>query len=138
MRRLLVLPLVALLALVAAATASAGRQQETLTCTGLGTITVTVTSTTSNHSVAWGTGKVSSSLHGIPVSFTGTTTDLTTGTVLGSFTQAKGHGTGMHNQPTITCTMPPQIGTAAQLGLTGVNPTDMIEFDFSAQVVLKP
>jgi hypothetical protein len=75
---------------------------------------------------------------GIPVSFTGTTTDLTTHTVLGSFIQAKGQGKGMHNQSAVTCSSPPQIGTAAELGLTGVNPTDMIEFDFSAQVVLKP
>lgn len=138
MRRFLALPLVAVAAILATGAANAGRQQQTLTCTGLGTITVTVTSTTNNHSVAWGTGKVSSSLHGIPVSFTGTVTDLTTSTVLNTFSQAKGHGNGMHNESTVTCSMPPQIGTAAQFGIPGVNPADMIEFDFSAQVVLKP
>ncbi|HEU5242959.1 MAG TPA: hypothetical protein VFU33_01040 [Gaiellaceae bacterium] len=138
MRRFLALPLLAVAALLAAGAADAGRTQMTLDCTGLGPVTVTVTSTNNDHSVAWGTGKVSSSLHGIPVSFTGTTTDLTTDTVLGSFTQAKGHGNGMHNQATVTCSSPPQIGTAAELGLTGVTPTDMIEFDFSAQVALKP
>jgi hypothetical protein len=133
------LPVAAVLALALAGVSNAGRQQETLTCTGgLGTVTVTVTSTTNNHSVAWGTGKVSTSLHGIPVSFSGTVTDLTTSTVLNTFSQAKGHGHGMHNQPTVTCSMAPQIGTAAQVGIPGVNPTDMIEFDFSAQVVLKP
>lgn len=139
MRRFLVLPVVAVLALVAAGVGNAGREQQVLTCTGgLGKITVTVTTTNNDHSVAWGTGKVSNRLHGIPVSFTFSETDLTTKTLLGTFTQAKGHGHGMRHAQTITCTMPPQTGTAAALGVTGVNPADMIEFDFSAQVVLKP
>jgi hypothetical protein len=138
MRRLLALPLVVMVGLLAVTAASAGRQQQVLDCEGLGAVTVTVTSTTNDHSVAWGTGKVSTSLHGIPVSFSGTTTDLTTNTVLGTFTQAKGNGHGMHNAQAVTCTEAPLVGTAAELGLTGVNPTDMIEFDFSAQVVLKP
>ena len=137
MRRFFALPIVALVALVAASVGNAGREQQRLTCTGLGTITVTVTTTTNDHSVAWGVGTVSSSLHGIPVSFSGTVTDLTTNTVLDSFFQAKGHGNGMHNQPTITCTSPPETGTAGDLGIPGVNPNDLIEFDFSAQVVLK-
>jgi hypothetical protein len=97
-----------------------------------------VTTTTNDHSVAWGTGKVSSPrLLGIPVSFTGTITDLTTNTVLGSFFQGKGRGHGMHNRQAVTCTSPPETGTASELGITGVNPTDMVEFDFSAQVVIK-
>jgi len=138
MRRIFALPIVALVALVAASVGNAGREQQTLTCTGLGTITVTVTTTTNDHSVAWGVGTVSSSLHGIPVSFSGTVTDLTTHTVLDSFFQAKGHGNGMHNQPTITCTAPPETATAGDLGIPGVNPNDLIEFDLSVQVVLKP
>jgi len=138
MRRLLTLPLVAIVALLTAGVSNAGRGQQVLTCGSYGTLTVTVTNTNNDHSVAWGTGKVSSPrLLGIPVSFSGTTTDLTTGVVLNSFSQAKGHGHGMHRQPTVTCTAPPQTGTAAQLGITGVNPTDTIEFDFSAQVVVK-
>jgi hypothetical protein len=99
---------------------------------------VTVTTTTNDHSVAWGVGTVSSSLHGIPVSFSGTVTDLTTHTVLDSFFQAKGHGNGMHNQPTITCTSPPETATAGEMGIPGIDPNDVIEFDFSAQVVIKP
>lgn len=138
MWRFLALPLVAVTALLAAGAANAGRTQMVLDCTGLGPITVTVTSTNNDHSVSWGTGKVSSSLHGIPVSFSGTTTDLTTGAVLGSFSQAKGNGNGMHNQPTVNCSSPPETGTAADFGIVGVDPTDTIEFDFSAQVVLKP
>lgn len=58
--------------------------------------------------------------------------------MVGSFTNAKGHSNGLSNQASVTCSMPPLIGTAAQFGLTGVNPTDMIEFDFSAQIVPKP
>jgi hypothetical protein len=140
MRRLFVPAVVGLVALVAAGVGNAGREQQTLTCQGLGTITVTVTTTKTDHSVAWGVGTVSSSLHGIPVSFSGTVTDLTTNTVLDSFFQAKGKGNGMHNQqPSITCTSPPETATAGELGgIPGVDPGDVIQFDFSAQVVLKP
>jgi hypothetical protein len=138
MGRLLALSLVVMVSLVAATAASAGRTQQVLDCQGLGTVTVTVTSTTSDNSVAWGTGKVSTSLHGIPVSFSGTVTDLSTGTVLFSFSQAKGQGNGMHNQPSVACTSPPETDTAGNLGIPGVNPGDLIEQDFSAQVVLKP
>jgi len=138
MRRLLALPLVAVVALLAAGVSNAGREQQVLTCGSYGALTVTVTTTSNDHSVAWGTGKVSSPrLLGIPVSFSGTTTDMTTGVVLNTFFQAKGKGHGMHRHATVTCTAPPQTGTAAQLGITGVNPTDTIEFDFSAQVVIK-
>lgn len=140
MRRMLALPIVALVALVAASVGNAGREQQTLTCAGLGTITVTVTTTTNDHSVAWGVGTVSNRLHGIPVSFSGTATDLTTGMVLDSFSfsQAKGKGNGLHSQATVTCTSPPETATAGELGIPGVDPNDVIEFDFSAQVVLKP
>src|SRR3954466_5101201 len=117
MRRIFALPLVALVALVAAGVGNAGREQQELTCTGLGTITVTVTTTTNDHSVAWGVGTVSSSLHGIPVSFSGTLTDLTTNTQLDSFTEVKGHGNGMHNQEIITCSAPPEMATAGDLGI---------------------
>jgi len=139
MRRLFTLPLVALVALIAAGVGNAGREQQVLNCTGgLGSITVTVTTTTNDQSVAWGVGTVSNRLHGIPVSFSGTVTDLTTGTVLDTFFQAKGNGNGMHRQPTVTCDSPPETATAGDLGIPGVDPTDVIEFDFSAQVVLKP
>jgi hypothetical protein len=137
MRRLLALPLIAVVALFAAGVSNAGRQQMTLTCTGYGTLTVTVTTTKTDHSVAWGTGKVSSSLHGIPVSFSGAFINLNTDTGLFSFTQAKGNGHGMHNQSAVTCTTPPVTGTAASFGITGVAPDTPVEFDFSAQVVIK-
>jgi hypothetical protein len=137
MRRLLALPLIAVVALLAAGASNAGREQMTLTCNGLGTITVTVTTTKTDHSVAWGTGKVSPSLHGIPVSFSGAFINLNTGTGLFSFTQAKGKGHGMHRQSAVTCTSPPETGTAAEFGITGLDPNTPVEFDFSAQVVIK-
>jgi hypothetical protein len=138
MRRLLALPLVALVALLAAGVSNAGREQMTLTCSGYGTLTVTVTTTKSNHSVAWGTGQVSPSLHGIPVSFSGRFVDLISGTTLLSFTQSKGKGHGMHNQSTVTCTAPPVVGTAADFGVPpGPDPEGPVEFLFSAQVVIK-
>jgi hypothetical protein len=137
MRRLFALPIVAVVALIAAGVGNAGREQQTLDCTGLGTITVTVTTTTNDHSVAWGVGTDSSGLLGIPVSFSGTVTDLTTNTVLDSFFQAKGHGNGMHRHPTVTCTIPPETATAGELGIPGIDPDDVIEFAFSAEVVLK-
>jgi hypothetical protein len=138
MRCIFALPLVAMAALIAAGVANAGREEQVLTCTGFGTITVTVTTTTNDHSVAWGVGTVSSRLQGIPVSFAGTVTDLTTDSVLDSFFQAKGHGNGMHNQPSITCTAPPETATAGELGIPGVDANDVIEFDLTVQVVLKP
>jgi hypothetical protein len=142
MRRILTATgLVAVVALAVASVSSAGREQQVLTCGGgLGTITVTVTTTTNDHSVAWGVGTVSSRLHGIPVSFSGTAIDRSTNTVLSdfSFSQAKGNGNGMHNQPTVPCTSAPEFASAGDLGIPGLNPNDVIEFDFTAQVVLKP
>jgi hypothetical protein len=137
MRRLLALPLVVVVALLAAGISNAGREQMTLTCTGFGSLTVTVTTTKTDHSVAWGTGKVSSSMHGIPVSFSGTFIDLNTGVTAFSFSQAKGKGHGMHNQSAVTCTAPSVTGTAADFGITSLAPTTPVEFDFSAQVVIK-
>lgn len=138
MRRLLALPLVAVVALLAAGASNAGRQQQVLTCGSYGTLTVTVTTTKNDHSVAWGTGKVASPrLLGIPVSFSGTVTDTTTNTLLFSFSQAKGKGHGMHRRTTVACTSPPVTTTAAQAGIPNVNPSDIIEMDFSAQVVIK-
>ena len=88
--------------------------------------------------VAAGVGNAGREQQQLTCTGLGTITDLTTGLVLDSFFQAKGHGNGMHTQPTITCTSPPETATAGELGIPGVNPNDVIEFDFSAQVVLKP
>lgn len=80
---------------------------------------------------------MSNRLHGIPSSFSGTTTDLTTSTVPDTFAQTK--GSGLHNQSTVACTSPPETPTAGGLGgIPGVAVNDVIEFDFTANVVLKP
>jgi hypothetical protein len=126
----------AAIALIAAGVGSAGRAQMTLICNGE-PLTVTVTQTTNDHSVAWGVGTISGGSHGIPVSFSGSATDVTTGAQVFSFSQAKGNGNGMHNQPTITCTQT-HTTTAGDLGIPGLNPSDVIEQDFTATVVLKP
>jgi len=139
MRRSFVFAVVAMIALVMAGVGNAGREQQTLTCTGLGTITVTVTSTKNDHSVAWGVATVSSSQHIIPVSFSGAITDLTTNTQLDTFFQAKGQGNGMHGHDMVSCTSPPEISTAGDLGgIPGVPDTDMIQFAFTAQAVVQP
>lgn len=127
---------VAVTALIAAGAGVAGRGQMTLTCNGE-PLTVTATQTTNDHSVAWGVGTISRGNHGIPVSFSGTFTDLATGVQLFSFSQSKGNGNGMQNQPTITCTQT-STDTAGDLGIPGVNPSDVIEEDFVVAVVLKP
>jgi hypothetical protein len=44
----------------------------------------------------------------------------------------------MNNQPTVTCVTDPEISTAGEAGIPGVDPNDVVEFDSSAQVVLKP
>ena len=51
---------------------------------------------------------------------------------------AAGVGNAGREQQQLTCTSPPETATAGELGIPGVNPNDVIEFDFSAQVVLKP
>jgi len=122
--------------LVAAGTSSAARTTDTLTCGG-DTLTLTVTTTKNDNSVAWGVGTLSGGKHLIPTSFSFTATDLTTNTVLFSDSQAKGNGNGMHNQAQISCTGQPEQATAGQLGIPGVNPTDVIQFDFTVTAVPK-
>jgi hypothetical protein len=126
---------VTLLALASANVGTAGREQQSFNCDGLGDITFTVTTTNNDHSVAWGVGTISGGTHLTPTSFNFSAVDLTTGETLFSQQQTKGNGNGMHNQSTINCTGPPETGTAADLGIGGVAPTDTIEFTFSATVV---
>ncbi len=44
----------------------------------------------------------------------------------------------MQNQPTVACASPPETATAGELGIPGVDPNDVVEQAFAAQVVLKP
>jgi hypothetical protein len=108
MRRLVLASLVVVVAgLISAAPASAsgpapaGKDILSLNCEGLGSITVSVpTGENSN-----GAGQiVGTQGHGIPVSFTFTATDVTTGVELFSDTFATGKGHAHPNQSTIACT----------------------------------
>ena len=117
--------------------ASAARTTDTIVCGGE-TLTLTVTSTNSDNAPAWGVGTISGGSHLIPTSFSFTATDLNTGDVLFSDTQAKGNGNGQHNQTSITCIGVPERATAGELGIPGVDPSHVIEFDFTVTAVRKP
>jgi hypothetical protein len=123
--------------LVTAGVGTAGRDQQILMCGGE-PLTLTVTTTTNDHSVAYGVGTISGGMHLIPTSFSGTLTDLTTSTVLFTFSQSKGKGHGMHNQTSITCTQVEPATTAGALGIPGVAPTDVVQFSLVVTAVLKP
>jgi hypothetical protein len=75
--------------------------------------------------------------HPDELSFTATDVSANN-TVLFSDTQAKGNGNGQHNQTQITCTGTPESATAGEVGIPGVNPADVIVFNFTVTAVLKP
>jgi hypothetical protein len=102
---------------------------------GFGTLSVTVTETTNDHSVAWGVGKVEAGFHAIPTSFSITITDLTHGARVVHTGQGRRQ---RHAQPADRhCTESPETATAGELGIPGINPNDVIQFAFSAQVVIQ-
>ena len=117
--------------------ASAARTTDTIVC-GAETLTLTVTSVDSDNAPAWGVGTISVGTHLIPTSFSFTATDLNTGDVLFSDTQAKGNGNGQHNEQTITCSGVPEQATAGELGIPGVDPSHVVQFDFTVTAVRKP
>jgi hypothetical protein len=127
---------VAVTAMVAVGTSSAAREPMTFMCGGQ-ELTFTVTIVKNDQGLAWGVGTISGGSHLIPTSFSGTFTDVTTNTVLFSFSQMKGNGNALKNQMQITCTQT-ESGTAADLGVPDVAPTDMLEFNFTVTAVLKP
>ena len=139
MRRVVLAALVVVATmLIVAGTSSAARTTDTLVCGG-DTVTLTVTTTKNDNSVAWGVGTIAGGTHLIPTSFSFTATDVSAGnTVLFSDNQAKGNGNGQHNQAQITCIGTPEQATAGELGIPGVNPDDVIEFDFTVTAVRKP
>jgi hypothetical protein len=130
--------LVAVAAMIVAAAASASRGTDTIICGG-DTLTLTVTNTNNDNSLAWGVGTISGGTHLIPTSFSFTATDVSANNkVLFSDTESKGNGNGQHNQTQITCTGIPESATAGELGIPGVNPADVIVFNFTVTAVLKP
>jgi hypothetical protein len=115
---------------VFAAPASAAQSELTLNCTGLGMVTVATNNNNSSEHGGWGAAQtVNIPGHGIATSFSGTITDLVTGTSV-SFTQVKGNGNANQNttgQPTmcsqtITGTVVDFTGGFIPPGMSGSDP----------------
>jgi hypothetical protein len=135
MKRILVVA-VAAAALSAVGAAAAAREQQTLMCNGE-PLALTVTTTNNDHSVDWGVGTISGGSHLIPTSFTFQAVDVSAGgMLLGSSTQAKGDGNGMHNQQAITCSQS-QTTTAGALGIPDLPSSDVIDLSFVVTAVPK-
>jgi hypothetical protein len=147
MRKLVLVGLVVAVAgLISAAPASAsgpaaaGKEILSLNCEGLGSITVSVATGENSN----GAGQiVGSQGHGIPVSFTFTATDVTTGVDLFSDTFATGKGHAHPNQSTVACTFEEfEVSASEFFGSDplpiGVAPTDTIRGTGSVDVILKP
>ena len=134
--------IVATAALASAAQASGpappGKDLVTLNCDGFGTVTVSVQRGQNSN----GAGQiVDAKGHGIPVSFTFTITDLRSGLVLDSESQASGDGNAHPNQPPTHCSgvlfqAPASVFFGSVLP-AGVAPTDMIQAAIDGWVIIK-
>ena len=109
-------------------------------CEGLGSFTISAPASQTGYGVAQ---IVAQEGHGIPVSSTLTVTDLTTGTVLFSESDAKGGGEANHNQSATTCsgtdTEVPASTFFGERGLPlpqGVSPEDIIRAFTETQVII--
>lgn len=126
----------------AASPALAAKQPEVFTCGGQ-TIVVSATTSNANQNGGWGTAQIVSGGTGVgsPVAVSGTVTDTTTGgPPVFSFSPTKGQGNAEQNQQTITCTEKVTTSAANFFGSQlppGVSPSDGIELDLTATVVLK-
>ena len=114
-----------------------GKEIVELECEGIGPVTVSV----QRNEHSQGAGQiVGAKGHGIPVTFTSTLTDLTSGE---SFTEegVKGGGNAHPNQSTTTCKGVTFEGEAAEIFgeelPPGIGPTDLVRFEFEAQVIIK-
>jgi hypothetical protein len=116
-----------------------GKQLIDLTCEGIGPVTVSVPGSNNNNGAGQLVGQKG---HGIPVAFTFTITDVTTGKVVNSDSSAVGGGHAHPNQATTTCSGVLFSGPASdffgggQLP-PGVAPTDTIEASIVGQVIVK-
>ena len=146
MRKLLSASLViAVAALISAAPASAsgpapaGKDILSINCEGLGWITVSVATGENSN----GAGQIVGMRgHGIPVAFTTTVTDVTTGVEVFSDTSATGKGHAHPNQATVSCSFQEFEGSASEIFGSdlppGVAPTDTILGTGTVDVILKP
>ena len=114
-----------------------GKEIVELECEGIGPVTVSV----QRNEHSQGAGQiVGAKGHGIPVTFTSTLTDVTSGE---SFTEegVKGGGNAHHNQSTTRCEGTTFEGEAAEIFgeelPPGVEPTDTVRFEFTADVIIK-
>ena len=116
-----------------------GKETVEVECEGLGTLTVSVPRPEKSNGAAQVVGQ---KLHGIPVSFSSTGTDVTKGIVLFEESREAGHGHGHPNQPTTQCRGTFEA-TAAEFFEgeeelpEGVAPTDLIRVAFEVQVIVK-
>jgi len=117
-----------------------GKETVEVECEGLGKITVSAPRPEKSRGAAQVVGQ---KLHGIPVTFFFTATDVTTGKVLFEENRESGNGHGHPNQTTTGC----KASFEAPAGEffeeegeelpEGVAPTDLIRAAFEVQVVIK-
>ncbi len=119
-----------------------GQSVQPFSCDGLGDLMIRTNNSHSSDSGGWSSAKIVSGAGGtlIPVSFTFSAYDVTTGTDLFSFTQVKGGGNANQQQMTYHCYQT-MTGTLADLMEPGdevppgADPTDMVTATFSAEAV---
>jgi len=115
-----------------------GKEIVELRCEGIGLVTVSV----QRNEHSQGAGQiVGQKGHGIPVSFTFTLTDLSSGEVIVSETEPKGGGHAHPNQSTTTCKGTSFEGEAAAIFgeelPPEVEPGDTVRGEFEAQIIVK-
>jgi hypothetical protein len=135
-------------ALFASNAALATKGQDFVTCDNGKSYAITVTNQPNDNSVGWGVGRIGKGDHLIPTSFTGTVYDSTIDQTLSTFTQAKGHGNGQHNQPQLTCQTPTETMTLEEFlggaplppdwAQLGAQLTDEVTVTFTVTAVHKP
>lgn len=123
---------------VASGPAAPGKEIIPITCEGLGDIAVSVQRGEESNGVGQIVGAKG---HGIPVEFTFTLTDVTTGTVLDTGTETVGGGHAHAKQETIHCTGVFFEGPASEAFGTelppGVAATDTVRASFEVDVVIR-
>jgi hypothetical protein len=117
-----------------------GKETVEVECEGLGTVTVSVPRPEKSNGAAHVVGQ---KLHGIPVAFSFTATDVTKSLVLFEESRESGKGHGHPNQATTLCKASFE-STAAEFFEEGeeelpegVAPTDVIRVTIEARVIVK-